>query len=51
MTPRLRFAIYVYWFTLQYTKKAGQVPSQERGSNIVSLDDYRRKKHASIQDL
>ena len=47
MTPRLRFAIYVYWYYLQYIKEAEQVPTQERGSNIVSLDDYRRKKHAS----
>ena len=50
MTPRLRFAIYVYWYTLQYAAEAKQVPTQERGSKIVSLDYYRRKKRASIED-
>jgi hypothetical protein len=50
MTSRLRFAIYVYWYTLQYAAAAEQVPTQARGSNIVCLDIYRRKKYASIED-
>ena len=48
MTPRLRLAIYVYWYTFQYAAAAKQVPTQDRGSNIVSLDEYRRNKELCL---
>jgi len=51
MTPRLRFALLVYWYTLQYVKEVEQAPTQDRGSNIVSLDEYRRKKHATFTHI
>ena len=44
MSPRLRHAILVYWYILQIIKEREQSPLQDRGSNIVCLDSYRRKK-------